>query len=146
MVHAEVQQGQEDELVTLAEHAGSYFLTDEEASATLKTAQAVLEDDGSDAEARSAARKVLNALARNTSTPAAVLHGAVVFHDGTEERERDWRRGHGDEVTTRLVVHNPSTATRTLEVIAGTESGRVRYEAWKQLRVRAIQMQTAARA
>lgn len=129
------------ELTELVQTAASYFITDDEAAAMLKTAQSTLEDADTGIPARAAARKVLNALARNTSTPAAVLHGLIVFHDGTAERERDWSHGCGHEETTRIVVHNPSTAVRTLEVIAGTEGGRVRYEAWKQLRVRAVALE-----
>jgi hypothetical protein len=113
------------------DRARSVYLSAADAACLLKEAQGQLA--AGDREART----VIDALARNPCTPAGVLHEAVVFHDGTTERERDWRGGDGAEATTRLVVHNPSTALRTLEVIARTEGGKVRYEAWKQLRVRA---------
>jgi hypothetical protein len=116
-----------EEQVSLAR---SPYLADEEAVCLLREAQVQI------AAGDRTARTVIDALARNPSTPAAVLHNAVVFHDGTKEQERDWRRGEGSEATTRLVVRNPATAQRTLEVIAGTEGGKVRYEAWKQLKLR----------
>jgi hypothetical protein len=110
--------------------ASSPYLADEEAVCLLREAQVQV------TAGEPVGRTVIGALARNPSTPAGVLHEAVVFHDGTKEQERDWRRDDGSEATTRLVVHNPATARRTLEVVARTEGGEVSYEAWKQLRVR----------
>jgi hypothetical protein len=116
--------GREEQL----DRARSAYLPAVDAACLLKEAQGQLA--AGDPEART----VIDALARNPSTAGSCTRqwsSTTGLWSGSGRR-----RGDGSEATTRLVVHNPSTALRTLEVIARTDGGKVRYEAWKQMRVR----------
>ncbi len=124
------------DVADMLERSRRAALGPEDARALLIAAQQILSGPESDLQYRTRVRKVIDNLVGNPSVPTDVLHSAVVFHDGTRERERDWRHGNGSENTTRLVVHNPSTAARTLELISLTPQGKVSYEAWKQLKLK----------